>query len=163
MRSGLQGGNLVEGRFDNIAEKKQQRFFPLSRIQQGLEVCIECGRPAAAGQRDGRFIKDEPADAGSQERSFQGAEPAEGMSEEMHGSSDRFNDGCNVFAFALECVADGIAAVAASAPIESPYGEMAFKRGQYRRPCEMVPGSAVHEQQGLARAAMPARDGYAIL
>ncbi len=100
---------------------------------------------------------------GRQKRSFQGAETPKRMPKKMYASPNTINNPGDIFALAFECIAAAIAAAAAAPPVEGPYSEMAFKRGQYRRPCKMVAGSAVHEQQGLACAAMPACYGCAIL
>ena len=81
----------------------------------------------------------------------------------MHVTPDSINDGSDIFAFTFECIAVGIAAVATSPSIDGPHAEVTFKSGQYRCPCEMIARSAVHKEQRLSRATMPAGDGGAIL
>ena len=50
VRTGPHGRNFIGGRFDYVSKKEQQRFFPLSRVQQRLHGTGEFRRPAAACQ-----------------------------------------------------------------------------------------------------------------
>ena len=80
--AGLQGSKLMGWRFHDVAEKKQERSFPVSRIEQGLQVCVELRRPAAAGKRNGGLVEDKRADIRGQKCGFQGTKPPERMPEE---------------------------------------------------------------------------------
>jgi hypothetical protein len=69
------------------------------------------------------------------------------MAEKMDATADGIRNSRDVFALAFQCVAAGITAMAAAAPVHGPHGEMLLQSGKHRCPGGMIAARAVRQQQ----------------
>ena len=63
----------------------------------------------------------------------------------MHRAADGVDNRGDIFALALKRVVIQIAAEAASSPVNCPDAELLLKRGQNRRPREVIARRAMHQ------------------